>query len=74
MNEPLFLIWSIEHNAWWRPERCGYTMRVAEAGRYPRTTARAIVADANHLEFKGRECLNECMVPVECVEVDHVAS
>jgi hypothetical protein len=68
MSEPLFLIWSIEHNAWWRPERCGYTLRAAEAGRYPVSEANLIVTLANRFAF------NECIVPLECVEVDHVAS
>lgn len=29
-----FLIWSIEHGAWWRAEHGGYTEDVKEAGRY----------------------------------------
>lgn len=27
-------IWSNEHRAWWRPEGCGYTTNVNEAGIY----------------------------------------
>ena len=29
-----FLIWSMEHKAWWRPEAEGYTRLRAEAGRF----------------------------------------
>lgn len=29
-----FLIWSWEHNMWWRPNHAGYTELVEEAGRY----------------------------------------
>lgn len=29
-----WLVWSNEHRAWWRPERCGYTSDVGGAGLY----------------------------------------
>lgn len=29
-----YLIWSNEHRAWWRPNSAGYTIQVADAGRY----------------------------------------
>lgn len=29
-----YLIWSHEHDQWWRPNREGYTPRIEEAGRY----------------------------------------
>ena len=57
-----FVIWSIEHNAWWAPDRHGYVRDVLRAGRYPRHEARAIVHDANIVAFE------ECMIPVECIE------
>jgi hypothetical protein len=34
-----YLIWSNEHGAWWRPNSCGYTMEISEAGRYSQTEA-----------------------------------
>lgn len=40
------LIWSNEHRAWWRPHRCGYTVEIAEAGRYAMADAQKIAADA----------------------------
>lgn len=47
MNEKLYLIWSIEHNAWWKPAMNGYTQKRNEAGKYPFETASLIVKDAN---------------------------
>lgn len=43
---PLFLVWSNQHAAWWRPARRGYTTIIEEAGRYDRGEAEAIVKDA----------------------------
>src|SRR6185503_1236517 len=37
MNTPRtdeFYIWSIEHNAWWRPNSRGYCISLLAAGRY----------------------------------------
>lgn len=34
-----WLIYSREHNAWWRANRCGYTPNAEDAGRYTRTEA-----------------------------------
>ena len=42
----MFLIWSNEHRAWWRPAERGYTDAIEEAGRYPRSQAESIVARA----------------------------
>ena len=41
-----WLIWSNQHGKWWRPAECGYTDLIDEAGRYERTEADRIVADA----------------------------
>ena len=59
-----FLIWSIEHNAWWRPASCGYTQVLAEAGRYDRDEANQILRQANIIRT------NECKIPVECASLD----
>lgn len=29
-----FLIWSLRHKAWWKPQAKGYTNKRSEAGRY----------------------------------------
>lgn len=41
------LIWSIEHNAWWRPNCHGYTTVKANAGRYTMPKAIEIIAHAH---------------------------
>ena len=56
--EKNWLIWSIEHNAWWMPNSMGYTSDRSKAGRYTFQDALAIVKDAN---INGE--LNEAMVP-----------
>jgi hypothetical protein len=38
MDDP-YLIWSVEHNSWWGPARCGYVRSVAQAGRYTHAEA-----------------------------------
>ena len=58
----LFVIWSIEHTAWWAPNRYGYVRDVLLAGRYTRPEAREIVRESNVVH------VHECMIPVECVE------
>jgi hypothetical protein len=56
-----YLIWSMEHDAWWRPGEMGYTPVLREAGQYSETRARAIVQRANIVEC------HECMIPIEAV-------
>lgn len=33
-TQPLWLVWSNQHRAWWRAASAGYTIRIDEAGRY----------------------------------------
>lgn len=42
-----YLIWSNEHNAWWRAGRAGYTNDKKSAGRYSGEEAAQIIANAN---------------------------
>jgi hypothetical protein len=42
-----YVIWSFEHEAWWAPERRGYTEDLDQAGRYDDAEAHEIVANAN---------------------------
>jgi hypothetical protein len=44
----IYLIWSNEHTAWWRPDRCGYTYSITDAGRYQREEALRICSGANY--------------------------
>jgi len=52
----LFLIWSHEHNGWWKKNEFGYTQSLNEAERFPRYYAEGIVVSANLTKC------NECMV------------
>jgi hypothetical protein len=38
-----YFVWSMEHNAWWRPNHCGYTADLYQAGLYTKDEADAIV-------------------------------
>jgi hypothetical protein len=42
-----WLIWSNEHEAWWRPNEYGYTRDIQQAGKYPIEDARRICTKAN---------------------------
>lgn len=42
-----WIIWSIEHNAWWNPKESGYTMLRERAGIYSYAKALDIVNGAN---------------------------
>lgn len=53
-----YVIWSIEHQAWWKPGRCGYSTDLHDAGRYDEREARRILKDANIVR------VNETMIPV----------
>jgi len=55
-----FVIWSIEHQAWWAPAQRGYVAHVADAGLYARDQAEAIVRDAKF-------ACHECMIPVSAL-------
>lgn len=57
-----YVIWSIEHTAWWAPDWQGYTIFLPKAGIYAKAEAEKIVRQANIVSF------NECMIPVEMVE------
>jgi hypothetical protein len=35
----LYLVWSNQHSAWWRPNSCGYTKQISDAGLYSRDEA-----------------------------------
>lgn len=62
----VYLIWSLEHNGWWKPNRGGYTDRRDSAGQYEFDEAMEIVLDANIAE---NNVPNESIVPVEvCAE------
>jgi hypothetical protein len=57
-----YVIWSIEHNAWWAAGRQGYTRELPQAGIYGEDESRDIVERAN----AHRATSYECRIPVEC--------
>lgn len=59
--DDLFVIWSNEHQAWWRPNEVGYADNLAEAGVYHKARAFAIVMRANVVEF------HECAIPLKAL-------
>jgi hypothetical protein len=48
-----YVIWSFEHEAWWAPDRCGYTTLLEQAGRYGEAEAKQIVAEANVVRLEA---------------------
>ena len=59
-----FLIWNFERDMWWRPNNCGYTPNIDEAGRYSFARAKAIVDRANILmALSGFSRPKEAMLP-----------
>jgi hypothetical protein len=56
-----YVIWSIEHQAWWPASCYGYVLTLAEAGQFSEASATAIVARANY----PPGTFHECMIPIE---------
>jgi hypothetical protein len=59
-----WLIWSIEHNAWWKPDARWYTTHRDQAGRHDTKLALKYVWEAN----KGRRAdrpPDEALVPAD---------
>jgi len=46
MDDLKYLIWSNEHNAWWRSKEAGYTYQIEFAGVYSREETINICATA----------------------------
>jgi len=59
-----YLIWSVEHQGWWKPRRAGYTQEIKEAGHYAWAEAVAICHDANQYVIDDQGFPNEAMVPI----------
>ena len=63
-----YVIWSHKHNAWWKPDRCGYTRVLSEAGRYS-------AVEAGEITVPVVPCGIEVAVPETVAErhgLDHV--
>lgn len=57
-----YVIWSMEHNAWWRGSKIGYCDTLADAGWYARAEALAIVERANLV------ACHEAMIPINALQ------
>lgn len=64
MSEP-YLIWSNEHNAWWRPNSQGYTHSIEAAGRYGLQEAIRVSNQANYSWDDMRQLPNELPIAEE---------
>lgn len=63
-----WLIWSIEHNGWWKPMSLGYTREITEAGQFSLEEAIEIVTEAN----RNQRTPDEAMVPASVInELPH---
>lgn len=70
MAQKQYVIWSLEHDAWWAPDWCGYTRSLQEAGRYSEEESAKILRRANQfavVEAAIGVTINECRIPVEVV-------
>lgn len=67
----LYLIWSNEHGAWWRPNMAGYTVKLADAGRYTRREAVGICQMAHH-GYSGDEAPSE--IPVALADMVEIVT
>ena len=68
MKSENWLIWSYEHDAWWKPNSMGYTRKYLEAGRYSEKEAERICKQADI----GRRLLSSVMPP-EIMVIENVA-
>lgn len=70
-EDPIWLVWSNEHAAWWRPNWRGYTCIIKDAGRYPKRVADQICREANYggrvneVTVLAPEALEAMMRPAE---------
>lgn len=64
-GEQKFLIWSNEHNAWWRPNSQGYTHSIEAAGRYSLKEAISVSNQANYGWSDMRDLPNELPISEE---------
>lgn len=61
-----WLIWSFEHQAWWKSSGWGYTRDISKARQYEYDQAVDIVTISNNCH--ASELPQEAMVPVPAIE------
>lgn len=47
-EDKIWLVYSREHNAWWRPNSAGYCCKIEQAGRYTKAEAEEICLQAGN--------------------------
>ena len=50
----MYLIYSLERNMWWKPNKYGYSYHKTEAGKYSYKEAKAILEAANLVKEEER--------------------
>ncbi len=71
----MYRIWSVEHNAWWKGGRSGYTKHIHESGKYTLSQANTICHDANKhgsVNNPDYNIPNETMVGIKNDEDDNI--
>ena len=68
MADETYLIYSVEHGAWWGPDRCGYVRRIEDAGIYSRAEALDICIKAMPGTSTQLGALPELPVPLHDVQ------
>ncbi len=61
----MYLVWSNEHNAWWKPNGRGYTMFAAKAGLYSFGEAKSICWKGRDGWREDGKVPDEVLVPIE---------
>jgi hypothetical protein len=56
-----YVIWSLEHRAWWQAASFGYCATLTEAGRYSEQEAATLVREHNVIVVR------EVMIPVRAL-------
>lgn len=66
-----YIIYSFEHNAYWKRNSFGYSRHLNQAGVYGYTEAKEICTKANMMEYATKigggvnnVSINECMIPI----------
>ncbi len=60
--EQLHLIWSNQHNAFWKPDGRGYTNQLAEAGRYTENELAVRLKWHEHREYMADGTPHEVVI------------
>lgn len=68
----MYLIWSNQHRAWWRPNSQGYTTHLLSAGRYEKAEALSICSMGRD-GWRDKEPPDEIPVRVEDAEACSLA-